>query len=93
MPLPQNQPAADATHHVVVAPHEFFVLGQGEMVGSIDASFRRLANFLRDRAQARLLALSSLIEPLMLLIGGGMLMLLAVGIFMPIYGAMKNIGH
>lgn len=69
------------------------VLAQGEMVGSIDAYFRRLANFLRDRAQARLMALSTLIEPFMLLIGGGMLMLLAVGIFLPIYGAMKNIGH
>jgi type II secretory pathway component PulF len=69
------------------------VLAQGEMVGSIDAYFRRLANFLRDRAQSRLVALSTLIEPIMLLIGGGMLMLLAVGIFLPIYGAMKNIGH
>jgi type II secretory pathway component PulF len=69
------------------------VLAQGEMVGSIDAYFRRLSGFLRDRAQARLMALSTLIEPIMLLIGGSMLMLLAVGIFLPIYGAMKNVGH
>ena len=69
------------------------VLAQGEMVGSIDAYFRRLSGFLRDRAQARLMALSTLIEPIMLLIGGSMLMLLAVGILLPIYGAMKNVGH
>lgn len=69
------------------------VLAQGEMVGSIDVYLRRLAVFLRERAQARLLTLSTLIEPLLLLLGGGMLMLLAVGIFLPIYGQMKNIGH
>ncbi len=69
------------------------VMAQGEMIGAIDAYFKRLSGFLRDRAQARLLTLSTLIEPLLLLVGGGMLMLLAVGIFLPIYGQMKNIGH
>lgn len=69
------------------------VLAQGELTGSISTYLRRMSNFLRDRAQARLLALSVLLEPLMLLLGGGMLMLLAVGIFLPIYGAMKHIGH
>ncbi len=69
------------------------VIGQGEMVGSIDAYFRRLSGFFRDRAQARLLTLSTLLEPLLLLVGGGMLMLLAVGIFLPIYGQMKRIGR
>jgi hypothetical protein len=29
----------------------------------------------------------------LLLVGGGMLLLLAVGIFLPIYGSMKNIGR
>lgn len=69
------------------------VMAQGEMIGAIDAYFRRLSGFLRDRAQARLLTLSTLIEPLLLLVGGGMLMLLAVGIFLPIYGQMKNMGR
>jgi len=69
------------------------VIGQGELVGSIDAYFRRLSGFFRDRAQARLLTLSTLLEPLLLLVGGGMLMLLAVGIFLPIYGQMKRIGR
>jgi hypothetical protein len=31
-----DQPAADATHHVVVAPHEFFVLGQGKRFATDD---------------------------------------------------------
>ena len=69
------------------------VLRQGEMMGSLDAYLKRLASFLRDRAQARLSTLATLIEPLLLLVGGGMLLLLAVGIFLPIYGSMKNIGR
>jgi type II secretory pathway component PulF len=66
---------------------------QGETIGEVDTYLKRLAAFLRDRAQARLTVLATLIEPLLLLIGGGMLMLLAVGIFLPIYGAMKKMGR
>jgi type II secretory pathway component PulF len=69
------------------------VLKQGEVTGKLDDYLRRLALFLRDRTQARLQVLATLLEPLLLLFGGGMLMLLAVGIFLPIYGSMKNIGH
>ncbi|MBI5547464.1 MAG: type II secretion system F family protein [Deltaproteobacteria bacterium] len=69
------------------------VLKQGEMMGSLDSYLRRLSNFLRDRAQARLHTLATLIEPLLLLVGGGMLLRLAVGIFLPIYGQMRNIGR
>ncbi len=69
------------------------VLAQGEMIGAIDTYLKRLAGFLRDRAQARLTTLATLIEPLLLLFGGAMLMLLAMGIFLPIYGQMKHIGH
>lgn len=69
------------------------VLRQGETMGALDAYLKRLSTFLRDRAQARLQTLATMIEPLLLLVGGGMLMLLAIGIFLPIYGSMKNIGH
>lgn len=69
------------------------VLQQGEQTGQIDTYLKRLAGFLRDRAQARLSTLATLIEPLLLLFGGGMLMLLAVGIFLPIYGSMRNVGR
>jgi len=31
-----DQPATDATHHVVIAPHEFFVLGQGRRFATED---------------------------------------------------------
>lgn len=69
------------------------VLLQGETTGNIDTYLKRLATFLRDRAQARLATLATMLEPLILLIGGGMLLFLAVGMFMPIYGSMKRGGH
>ena len=69
------------------------IVRQGETIGEVDTYLKRLAGFLRDRAQARLTVLATLIEPLLLLIGGGMLMLLAVGIFLPIYGAMRKMGR
>ncbi|MGI5861203.1 MAG: type II secretion system F family protein [Myxococcales bacterium] len=69
------------------------VLRQGEIMGALDTYLRRLASFLRDRAQSRLTTLATLIEPMLLLVGGGMLLLLAVGIFLPIYGSMQKIGR
>jgi len=69
------------------------VLRQGELMGSLDMYLKRLALFLRDRAQGRLQTLATMIEPMLLLVGGGMLLLLAIGIFLPIYGQMKHIGH
>lgn len=69
------------------------VLRQGEMTGALDTYTKRLAGFLRGRAQNRLQILATLIEPMLLLVGGGMLMLLAIGIFLPIYGSMKNVGR
>lgn len=69
------------------------VLRQGEMMGKLDQYLVRLSTFLRDRTQQRLQTVATLIEPLLLLVGGGMLMLLAIGIFMPIYGSMKNAGR
>lgn len=69
------------------------IVRQGETIGEIDTYLKRLAGFLRDRAHARLTVLATLVEPLLLLIGGCMLMLLAVGIFLPIYGAMKKMGR
>ncbi|MBM4378664.1 MAG: type II secretion system F family protein [Deltaproteobacteria bacterium] len=69
------------------------VLRQGEMMGKLDQYLTRLSTFLRDRTQQRLQTVATLIEPILLLVGGGMLMILAIGIFGPIYGSMKNGGR
>ncbi|HCF58070.1 MAG TPA: hypothetical protein DFS52_08770 [Myxococcales bacterium] len=69
------------------------VLRQGEIMGALDTYLKRLAGFLRARAQARLTTMASMIEPMLLLVGGGMLLLLAVGLFLPIYGSMQKIGR
>jgi type II secretory pathway component PulF len=69
------------------------VLRQGEMMGKLDQYLTRLSTFLRDRTQQRLQTVATLIEPILLLVGGGMLMILAIGIFGPIYGSMKNAGR
>jgi type II secretory pathway component PulF len=68
-------------------------LRQGETTGRLDLYLSRLATFLRDRARARLQVMATFIEPALLLIGGGMVLFLAVGIFLPIYGQMKNMGR
>lgn len=69
------------------------VLRQGETVGALDTYLTRLATFLRDRARARLQTMATFIEPALLLVGGGMILFLALGIFLPIYGQMQSVGR
>lgn len=65
---------------------------QGETTGRLDLYMQRIATFLRTRAQARMHALSTLAEPALLLGAGSMLLVFALGIFMPIYGSLRNFG-
>jgi type II secretory pathway component PulF len=66
---------------------------QGESTGHLDVYTGRVAQFLRARARARLQTLATFLEPALLLAGGGMLLLLGAGIFLPIYGQMSHGGH
>jgi type II secretory pathway component PulF len=63
---------------------------QGEMTGALPTYLERLGQFLRNRSQARLHMMSTLLEPMLLLVGGGMLLFLALAIFLPIYAQIQQ---
>ncbi len=67
-------------------------VAHGEATGRFDKQFAGIANFLRDRAATQLQLLSNFVEPLLILVGGGMLMIMALSIFLPIYGNLSNFG-
>lgn len=66
-------------------------MAQGETTGKLDVYLDRIATFLRDRTRARLQMMASLIEPALLLVGGVMVLFLALGVFMPIYGQLQGV--
>jgi type II secretory pathway component PulF len=68
-------------------------IAHGEATGRFDKQFAGIAKYLRERTSNQLAVLSSFIEPALILVGGGMLLLMALGIFAPIYGNLKNMGR
>jgi type II secretory pathway component PulF len=65
---------------------------QGERTGMLDKYFDKLAAFLKDRVNARITFLSTFIEPVITLVGGGMIMMVSLAIFLPIYGQLDSLG-
>ncbi|MEL6195633.1 MAG: type II secretion system F family protein [Myxococcota bacterium] len=63
----------------------------GEATGRFDKQFAGLSKFLRDRTAGQIAFLSTFIEPALLVVGGGMMLMMAMAIFMPIYGQIQNV--
>ncbi|MEM6532073.1 MAG: type II secretion system F family protein [Myxococcota bacterium] len=63
----------------------------GEATGRFDKQFAGLSKFLRDRTASQIQFMSTFIEPLLLVVGGGLMLMMAMAIFMPIYGQIQSI--
>lgn len=69
------------------------MVGAGEASGSLDAMLEKVSDYYRSRFQYLIDNLSAAIEPIMLLFIGALVLLLALGIFMPMWDmaqAVKN---
>jgi len=65
----------------------------GEVTGKFDVQFAAVAEFLRERAERKIEVASTLIEPALILIGGGIVLFIAMAIFAPIYGSLQSMGR
>ncbi len=65
----------------------------GEATGKFDKQFSGVSVFLRDRVKNQVHFLSTFIEPVLMLVGGGLMLLMALAIFLPLYGQMNKIGR
>ena len=61
------------------------MISAGEESGELDRMLGNAANYYEDRFQAVIDNMQAAIEPIMLIIIGGMVLLLALGIFMPMW--------
>ena len=65
----------------------------GEVTGKFDVQFSAVAEFLRERAERKIQIASTLIEPALILVGGGIVLFIAMAIFAPIYGQLQGMGR
>ncbi len=68
-------------------------ISHGEVTGKFDVQFSGVAEFLRERAERKIEVASTLIEPALILVGGGIVLFIAMAIFAPIYGSLQNMGR
>ena len=63
----------------------------GEETGTLDKSLERLAKFYQDAAEVKVKALTTLLEPIMILLMGGMVAGLALAVLLPMFNLVNVI--
>jgi len=75
----------------VFPPMVVQMIGVGEQTGAMDQMLQKIADFYEDEVDTAVAALTSLLEPLMIVILGGIMGVILVAMYMPIFELAGNI--
>jgi len=67
------------------------MIGVGEQTGAMDVMLTKIADFYDDEVDASVEALTSLIEPIMMIVIGGMVGFVLIAMYLPIFGMADNL--
>jgi len=84
-----SEPIANSKHFPPIVSQ---MLAIGEETGQIDTILIKVADFYEEEVEAVIDGLSSLIEPIMIVVLGGMVGLIAASVMGPIASLSKNVG-
>jgi type IV pilus assembly protein PilC len=83
--------AAPLAEHPVFPPMVVQMLAVGEETGAIDTMLHKISDFYDDEVEATTEALTSLIEPLMIAVLGGIVGAMIIALYMPIFSVFNLI--
>ena len=69
------------------------MIGVGEQTGALDQMLQKIADFYEDEVDTAVAALTSMLEPMMMVVIGGMIGGLVVAMYMPVFEMAGNIGE
>lgn len=69
------------------------MIGVGEQTGTLDQMLSRIADFYEDEVDVAVSALTSIIEPLMMVVLGSIVAFLVIAMYLPIFGLAGQIGN
>lgn len=81
-----NSLAAPLTEHPVFPPMVVQMIAVGEDTGALDKMLDKIADFYDQEVESTTEALTSLIEPLMIAVLGGIVGTMIIALYMPIFG-------
>jgi type IV pilus assembly protein PilC len=65
----------------------------GEETGALDTMLHKIADFYDDEIAAKLKALTSILEPLMMMVIGAVVGLVVIAMYLPLFSIIKQIGN
>jgi type IV pilus assembly protein PilC len=69
------------------------MVGVGEETGALDTMLDKIADFYEDRVDASVKALTSILEPVMIIVIGGIVGFIVVSMYMPLFTVYNQIGN
>jgi type IV pilus assembly protein PilC len=69
------------------------MVGVGEETGALDTMLDKIADFYEDRVDASVKALTSILEPIMIIVIGGIVGFIVVSMYMPLFTVYNQIGN
>ncbi len=67
------------------------LLGVGEATGTLDEMLAKLADFYDDEVESSVATMLSVLEPMLLVFVGGMVGLIVIAMYLPIFSLMQQI--
>ena len=61
------------------------MVGVGEETGALDTMLSKIADFYEDQVDAAVKALTSILEPVMIVVVGGMVGFIVISMYMPLF--------
>jgi type IV pilus assembly protein PilC len=83
-----SKPISD---HVIFPPMVSHMVGVGEETGQLEHMLTKIADFYEAEVDAKIKALTSLIEPLMIMFVGGVVGFIVISMYLPIFELYENI--
>ena len=65
----------------------------GEETGALDTMLHKIADFYDDEISAKLKALTSILEPLMMIVIGAIVGVVVIAMYLPLFSVIKQIGN
>jgi type IV pilus assembly protein PilC len=83
--------AEPLTHAKVFPPMVASMVAVGEEVGALDAMLSKIADFYEDEVEAAVKALTSILEPAMILFVGGIVGVIVISMYLPLFNVYNQI--
>jgi type IV pilus assembly protein PilC len=75
----------------VFPPMVVQMIGVGEQTGALDQMLNKIADFYEDEVDVAVAALTSMLEPIMLVVVGGMVGFILIAMYLPIFSIAENV--